>query len=96
MVTKGTRKTTTKTPIGTAKTTATTGETATVTTPTRAPRGQATKLFAFYEDPSTGDRGLTSFDTKVDLDTWMAQKNCTLITLLRGRERAFKTKVILA
>lgn len=52
-----------------------------------------TTIFVFWQDQD-GNRGISDFKTKPDLDTWMAGTNVDVIRVIRGRERKIIKKVI--
>jgi len=62
----------------------------TQTEPKKPTRNAATQLHVFYEDPAAnGERGMTAFNFKQDLDKWLAETNVTVIKIVRGVEKKF-------
>lgn len=61
----------------------------------KAKRTPKTKLFVVYRDLD-GEMGITSFDFKDELDSWLAGTNVTVESIVRGVEKKFKTKITLS
>ena len=60
-------------------------------------RNVATNIFLVFERNSVPRiRDVVKFDTKPELDAWLADHDVTPISVIRGREKLFKTKVVFA
>ncbi len=53
-------------------------------------RNVATQLHVLYKDKETGEKNLTGFDFKADLDKWLQSTNVEVLTVIRGVEKKIK------
>lgn len=58
-------------------------------------RKAATQFHVTYKT-TEGDWGVTTFDFKPEMDQWMRETNVTIVKLVRGTEKKFTTKILLA
>lgn len=55
----------------------------------------ATQIFVFFADPvSDGERGMTSFASKADLDVWLKETNVQILRVIRGREKRISSRIV--
>lgn len=53
----------------------------------------ATTIFVYWQDKE-GEKGITPFKTKPDLDTWLASTTVNVLMVIRGRERKVSRRIV--
>lgn len=68
---------------------------AATTTAEKVKRKARTQFHVTYKTPA-GEWGTTHFEFKPEMDQWMKDTSPTIVKLVRGVEKKFTTKILLA
>lgn len=70
-----------------------TTETSTTTATETVVRKNTTTIFVYWQDPD-GEKGVSEFKSKPELDTWMSGTTVNVLKVIRGRERKIARKIV--